>query len=131
MTHVGAEEKGSVIFGVRASAPGRRATLDEGGASWHSLSNRGVAAWTATSRSPSVDRAFAPRSSRGLTTFMTMAYILFLNPLILPSGPDRDGTTLAARGPVLTVTALSWWLMTIADGPLFELSLCDRWPDLA
>jgi adenine/guanine/hypoxanthine permease len=50
----------------------------------------------------------------GLTTFMTMAYILFLNPLIL-SGPDRDGTTLAPAA-VLTVTALAAGLMTIAMG---------------
>jgi AGZA family xanthine/uracil permease-like MFS transporter len=50
----------------------------------------------------------------GLTTFMTMAYILFLNPLIL-AGPDRDGTTLAPAA-VLTVTALAAGLMTIAMG---------------
>ena len=50
----------------------------------------------------------------GLTTFMTMAYILFLNPLIL-SGPDRDGTQLSPTA-VLTVTALAAGLMTIAMG---------------
>jgi adenine/guanine/hypoxanthine permease len=50
----------------------------------------------------------------GITTFMTMAYILFLNPLIL-SGPDRDGTQLAPTA-VLTVTALAAGLMTIAMG---------------
>jgi adenine/guanine/hypoxanthine permease len=50
----------------------------------------------------------------GLTTFMTMAYILFLNPLIL-SGPDRDGTALAPAA-VLTVTALAAGLMTLAMG---------------
>ncbi|MFN2388863.1 MAG: NCS2 family permease [Actinomycetota bacterium] len=50
----------------------------------------------------------------GLTTFMTMAYILFLNPLIL-SIPDREGTTLAPEA-VLTVTALAAGITTIAMG---------------
>jgi AGZA family xanthine/uracil permease-like MFS transporter len=50
----------------------------------------------------------------GLTTFMTMAYILFLNPAIL-SIPDRDGNTLPAAA-VLTVTALAAGLTTIAMG---------------
>ena len=50
----------------------------------------------------------------GLTTFMTMAYILFLNPLIL-SGPDRTGRVLS--GPaVLTMTALAAGITTIAMG---------------
>ncbi len=52
----------------------------------------------------------------GVTTFMTMAYILFLNPLIL-SVPDAQGTVLAP-GAVLTVTALAAGLMTIAMGAL-------------
>lgn len=50
----------------------------------------------------------------GFTTFMTMAYILFLNPAIL-SIPDRNGTTLPSAA-VLTVTALAAGLMTIAMG---------------
>src|SRR3712207_1030739 len=50
----------------------------------------------------------------GLTTFMTMAYILFLNPLIL-GGPDRNGETLAPTA-VLTVTALAAGVTTIAMG---------------
>jgi adenine/guanine/hypoxanthine permease len=50
----------------------------------------------------------------GLTTFMTMAYILFLNPSIL-FAPDRDGTTLAPEA-VLTVTALAAGIMTLAMG---------------
>jgi adenine/guanine/hypoxanthine permease len=50
----------------------------------------------------------------GLTTFMTMAYILFLNPAIL-SIPDRNGTVLPAAA-VLTVTALAAGLMTLAMG---------------
>ena len=50
----------------------------------------------------------------GITTFMTMAYILFLNPLIL-SGPDRNGTTLPPEA-VLTVTALAAGITTLAMG---------------
>jgi AGZA family xanthine/uracil permease-like MFS transporter len=50
----------------------------------------------------------------GLTTFMTMAYILFLNPSIL-SIPDREGTTLAPEA-VLTVTALAAGIASIAMG---------------
>jgi len=50
----------------------------------------------------------------GFTTFMTMAYILFLNPIIL-SIADRNGTTLDP-GAVLTVTALAAGLTTIAMG---------------
>jgi AGZA family xanthine/uracil permease-like MFS transporter len=50
----------------------------------------------------------------GLTTFMTMAYILFLNPSIL-FAPDRNGTTLSPEA-VLTVTALAAGIMTLAMG---------------
>ncbi len=51
----------------------------------------------------------------GATTFMTMAYILFLNPAILTALPDREGTVLS--GPaVLTVTALAAGLLTLAMG---------------
>ncbi|MDQ4142911.1 MAG: NCS2 family permease [Actinomycetota bacterium] len=50
----------------------------------------------------------------GFTTFMTMAYILFLNPLIL-SQPDRTGTTLSPAA-VLTVTALAAGITSIAMG---------------
>jgi adenine/guanine/hypoxanthine permease len=50
----------------------------------------------------------------GVTTFMTMAYILFLNPLIL-SIPDRNGVTLPPEA-VLTVTALAAGLTTLAMG---------------
>jgi adenine/guanine/hypoxanthine permease len=50
----------------------------------------------------------------GFTTFMTMAYILFLNPLIL-SVPDRAGNTLNPAA-VLTVTALAAGLSTLAMG---------------
>jgi AGZA family xanthine/uracil permease-like MFS transporter len=51
----------------------------------------------------------------GVTTFMTMAYILFLNPIILGQVPDREGTTLDAAA-VLTVTALAAGIATIAMG---------------
>jgi adenine/guanine/hypoxanthine permease len=50
----------------------------------------------------------------GITTFMTMAYILFLNPLIL-SIPDRNGYTLPPEA-VLTVTALAAGISSIAMG---------------
>jgi AGZA family xanthine/uracil permease-like MFS transporter len=51
----------------------------------------------------------------GVTTFMTMAYILFLNPLILGQVPDRDGLLLQPEA-VLTVTALAAGIATIAMG---------------
>lgn len=51
----------------------------------------------------------------GLTTFMTMAYILFVNPLILGAIPDRNGTKLAFP-LVLTVTALAAGINTLAMG---------------
>jgi AGZA family xanthine/uracil permease-like MFS transporter len=46
----------------------------------------------------------------GLTTFMTMAYILFVNPAILSGGNGE------LFGPLLTVTALVAGVMTIAMG---------------
>ena len=51
----------------------------------------------------------------GLTTFMTMAYILFLNPAILGAVADPTGRKLSA-GAVLTVTALVASAMTLAMG---------------
>jgi adenine/guanine/hypoxanthine permease len=51
----------------------------------------------------------------GLTTWLTMAYILFLNPAILGALPDNAGTQLAFP-QVLTVTALAAGVMTIAMG---------------
>lgn len=51
----------------------------------------------------------------GLTTFMTMAYILFVNPAILGSVADRQGTQLAFP-LVLTVTALAAGVNTLAMG---------------
>ncbi len=62
------------------------------------------------------ERGSTPRIEvmAGLTTFMTMAYILFLNPSIL-SLPDRDGTVLPPEA-VLTVTALAAGIASIAMG---------------
>ena len=51
----------------------------------------------------------------GLTTFMTMAYILFLNPIILNTLPDRNGLQLSIP-QVLTVTALVAGITTLAMG---------------
>jgi AGZA family xanthine/uracil permease-like MFS transporter len=51
----------------------------------------------------------------GFTTFMTMAYILFLNPLILGLVKDRNGLGLDPAS-VLTVTALAAGITTIAMG---------------
>jgi len=51
----------------------------------------------------------------GFATWLTMAYILFVNPAILGLVPDGAGTTLPF-GQVLTVTALVAGLLTIAMG---------------
>jgi AGZA family xanthine/uracil permease-like MFS transporter len=51
----------------------------------------------------------------GLATWLTMAYILFVNPSILGSIKDVHGTALAF-GEVLTVTALVAGVMTLAMG---------------
>jgi AGZA family xanthine/uracil permease-like MFS transporter len=51
----------------------------------------------------------------GVTTWLTMAYILFVNPAILGLVTDRAGTTLDA-GQVLSVTALVAGVVTIAMG---------------
>jgi AGZA family xanthine/uracil permease-like MFS transporter len=51
----------------------------------------------------------------GLATWLTMAYILFVNPAILGSVKDSAGTTLSFPA-VLTVTALVAGVMTLAMG---------------
>ena len=51
----------------------------------------------------------------GLATWLTMAYILFVNPSILGSVPDKNGTSLGFAA-VLTVTALAAGVMTLAMG---------------
>ncbi|MGZ5296609.1 MAG: NCS2 family permease [Actinomycetota bacterium] len=51
----------------------------------------------------------------GFATWLTMAYILFVNPAILGALPDSAGTTLSFP-QVLTVTALVAGVMTLAMG---------------
>ncbi len=51
----------------------------------------------------------------GFATWLTMAYILFVNPTILGAVPDSAGTTLSFP-QVLTVTALVAGVMTLAMG---------------
>lgn len=72
---------------------------------------------------PWLDRRFrisergstATREVRGgITTFMAMAYIVLLNPVIL-SGPDADGTTLDG-GQLTTATAFAAAVTTLVMG---------------
>ena len=73
---------------------------------------RGDTDWTSVVRPPAaapsggLDRFFmiSDRGSNvrtevvaGITTWLTMAYILFVNPAILGSVTDNQGTTLAFR----------------------------------
>lgn len=58
----------------------------------------------------------------GATTFMTMAYILFVNPAILGKVADASGATLPFPA-VLTSTALVAAVMTLAMGLLGNLPL--------
>jgi len=58
----------------------------------------------------------------GATTFMTMAYILFVNPAILGAVADPTGARLAASA-VLTSTALVACAATLAMGLLANLPL--------
>jgi AGZA family xanthine/uracil permease-like MFS transporter len=51
----------------------------------------------------------------GVATWLTMAYILFVNPAILGAVADANGTRLAFD-QVLTVTALAAGVMTLAMG---------------
>jgi AGZA family xanthine/uracil permease-like MFS transporter len=51
----------------------------------------------------------------GLATWLTMAYILFVNPAILGAVADRTGTQLPFE-QVLTVTALTAGVMTVLMG---------------
>src|SRR3954466_4389401 len=51
----------------------------------------------------------------GMTTFIVMSYIIFLNPIILTSGKQADGTRLAFEG-VVTATCVVAAVMTIAMG---------------
>jgi AGZA family xanthine/uracil permease-like MFS transporter len=56
----------------------------------------------------------------GLVTFVTMAYIVILNPIILSGKPDVDGNTLAFTA-VGAVTALTAGVMTILFGLITRL----------
>jgi AGZA family xanthine/uracil permease-like MFS transporter len=51
----------------------------------------------------------------GATTFLTLVYIVFVNPAILSSTPDLDGTTLPFD-QVLAVTALAGGVLTLMMG---------------
>ena len=63
---------------------------------------------------------FATEIRGGLVTFVTMAYIVILNPIILTSGVDVDGNTLDF-GQVSAVTALTAGIMTILFGIVSKL----------
>ena len=56
----------------------------------------------------------------GLVTFVTMAYIVILNPIILTSGADVNGDTLSFPA-VSAVTALTAGVMTILFGLVSRL----------
>ncbi len=56
----------------------------------------------------------------GVLTFVTMAYIVILNPIILGSGPDVAGNTLP-QAQVAAVTALSAGVMTLLFGLIARL----------
>jgi AGZA family xanthine/uracil permease-like MFS transporter len=56
----------------------------------------------------------------GLVTFVTMAYIVILNPIILSGKPDVDGIMLDF-GPVGAATALTAGVMTILFGLVTRL----------
>jgi len=58
---------------------------------------------------------FARDTMAGMTTFIVMSYIIFLNPIILTSVKQADGTTLAFEG-VVTATCVVAAVMTIAMG---------------
>src|SRR4051812_14953133 len=57
----------------------------------------------------------------GVTTFMAMAYILLLNPLLL-SGPDVNGHKLSAAG-LITATALAAAVSTLLMGFIGKVPL--------
>jgi AGZA family xanthine/uracil permease-like MFS transporter len=58
----------------------------------------------------------------GVTNFVTMAYVLFVNPQILSAVADRTGHT-PAPAALLTSTALVAALATLAMGVLANLPL--------
>ncbi|ADD42224.1 NCS2 family permease [Stackebrandtia nassauensis] len=58
----------------------------------------------------------------GLTTFMAMAYIIALNPLILSGAKDVNGESLSVVG-VTTMTAFSAFVATLVMGALGRVPL--------
>lgn len=64
--------------------------------------------------------SFGSEIRGGVVTFVTMAYIVILNPIILSSGTDVAGNTLAF-GQVSAVTALTAGVMTILFGVIARL----------
>ncbi|MER6154829.1 NCS2 family permease [Streptomyces sp. NPDC001868] len=79
---------------------------------------------------PSLDRYFhithrgstvARELRGGVTTFMAMAYILLLNPLIL-SGPDAAGATLPQKA-LITATAVAAAVTTLLMGVVGKVPL--------
>ncbi len=63
---------------------------------------------------------FSTEVRGGLVTFVTMAYIVILNPIILTSGVDVEGNTLGFAA-VSAVTALTAGVMTILFGIVSRL----------
>ncbi len=75
----------------------------------------------------------------GLTTFLTLVYIVFVNPAILSGTPDLNGTHLPFD-QVLAVTALCGGILTVtmgvfgrypfalAAGPVSTPTRPPRWP---
>ncbi|KTR85708.1 MFS transporter [Leucobacter chromiiresistens] len=64
--------------------------------------------------------SFGTEVRGGLVTFVTMAYIVILNPIILTSGVDVEGNTLSFPA-VSAVTALTAGVMTILFGLVSRL----------
>ena len=64
--------------------------------------------------------SFGTEIRGGLVTFVTMAYIVILNPIILTSGVDVEGNTLSFPA-VSAVTALTAGVMTILFGIVSRL----------
>ncbi|MEJ6489403.1 NCS2 family permease [Leucobacter sp. USCH14] len=64
--------------------------------------------------------SFGTEIRGGLVTFVTMAYIVILNPIILTSGVDVEGNTLSFPA-VSAVTALTAGVMTILFGVVSRL----------
>ena len=58
----------------------------------------------------------------GVVTFVTMAYIVILNPIILSGGIDVDGSSLGFT-QVAAVTALTAGVMTVLFGLVTRLSV--------